>query len=182
MTKTTSQQSWLEHDQLHNGNKSDVPARLNNRKQTDMMESFLVLVLIVWLWIQATTAVLAAVCKRRNNYGSNEVPTSFCRHTPNSAKSTKSTIRVRLASKMLFWKYKTRKQKYFVSGFEFRVLYLWKYKSTIKQGSGNTYRGLLFLVFGGTSQLTGIPYLLQTVMWYISPSWVRLVKKRFRFW
>jgi hypothetical protein len=41
---------------------------------------------------------------------------------------------------------------------------------TLNQGSGNTYRGLLFLVFGGTSQLTGISYLLQTVMWYISPS------------
>jgi hypothetical protein len=28
--------------------------------------------------------------------------------------------------------YKTRRQKYIVSGFTFRVLYFWKYKSTIK--------------------------------------------------
>jgi hypothetical protein len=33
---------------------------------------------------------------------------------------------------LYFWKYKTRKQKYIVSGLTFRVLYFWKYKSTIK--------------------------------------------------
>jgi hypothetical protein len=56
MTKTTWRQSWLvEHDQLHNGNKSDVSARLSNCKQIDMMESFLVFVLTVWRWIQANS-------------------------------------------------------------------------------------------------------------------------------
>ena len=33
---------------------------------------------------------------------------------------------------LYFWKYKTRKQKYIISGFAFRVLCFWKFKSTIK--------------------------------------------------
>ncbi len=71
MTKTTWQQSWLvEHDQLHNGNKSDVSARLKNRKQIDMMESFLVFVLTAWQWIQATTSCCAPEEEQRTTKSS----------------------------------------------------------------------------------------------------------------
>ncbi len=47
---------------------------------------------------------------------------------------------------------------------------------TVNQGSGNTYRGLLFLVFLGCGQLTGIQELSKTVIWYIPPTRVRFLR------
>ena len=37
------------------------------------------------------------------------------------------------------------------------------------QGSGNTYRGLLFSVYVGCGQLTGIQERSKMVIWYIPP-------------
>ena len=49
-----------------------------------------------------------------------------------------------------------------------------------RQGSGNTYRGLLFLVFLGCGQLTGMQERSKTVIWYIPPTRVRFLRTRVR--